>query len=255
MTVNASDLDSGTLERPSCLPGSLDFALSVSERFVSVQGEGPSIGQPAAFLRLGRCNLSCSFCDTPYTWDFAHYDEEAELSEVSARELLDWIVSAAPGRLIVTGGEPLIQHRRLGRLLAAARESMPTLVVEVETNGTIAPCSELLGLVDQWNVSPKLASSGEPEERRIRKAALEVFLQHRRAFFKFVIGSEADVAEACALTARLGIGHDRVLFMPEARTKEELRRRSPEVAAWALGARVRFGSRLHLELYDGRRGT
>lgn len=253
--TTTSDLDSGTLESPSCTLGSLDFVLSVSERFVSVQGEGTTMGQPAAFLRLGRCNLACSFCDTPYTWDFARYDEDVELSEVSARDLLEWIVASAPGRLIVTGGEPLIQHRRLGLLLARAKERVPLLVVEVETNGTIAPCPQLLALVDQWNVSPKLASSGEPEDRRIREAALEVFLQHRRAYFKFVIGCEADVAEVRELTQRLGIGRERVLFMPEARTKEELRQRSPEVAAWALGERVRFGSRLHLELFDGRRGT
>lgn len=253
--TTTSELDSGTLERPSCAPGSLDFALSVSERFVSVQGEGPSMGQPAAFLRLGRCNLACSFCDTPYTWDFERYDEDVELGELSARELLEWIVTSAPGRLIVTGGEPLIQHRRLGLLLAAAKERALGLVVEVETNGTIAPCPELLALVDQWNVSPKLASSGEPEERRIRPAVLEVFLGHRRAFFKFVIGTAADVVEARGLTRRLGIGAERVIFMPEARTKEELRQRSPAVAGWALAERVRFGSRLHLELYDGRRGT
>ena len=43
--------------------------LSGDKCFFSLQGEGESIGKPAIFLRLHLCNLRCSFCDTPYTWD------------------------------------------------------------------------------------------------------------------------------------------------------------------------------------------
>src|SRR6185312_12181590 len=38
--------------------------LLVASRFFTLQGEGPYRGHPAYFIRLAKCNLACSFCDT-----------------------------------------------------------------------------------------------------------------------------------------------------------------------------------------------
>ena len=40
--------------------------LRVNEIFYSLQGEGGRTGHPSVFIRLSKCNLSCSFCDTEY---------------------------------------------------------------------------------------------------------------------------------------------------------------------------------------------
>ena len=56
-------------------------SLAVSEIFgPTLQGEGPSSGRRAMFLRLAGCNLSCSWCDTAYTWDWSRYDKKAEVT-------------------------------------------------------------------------------------------------------------------------------------------------------------------------------
>ena len=38
------------------------------EIFSSVQGEGPDVGASTIFVRFGRCDLRCRWCDSPHTW-------------------------------------------------------------------------------------------------------------------------------------------------------------------------------------------
>ncbi|HOO95178.1 MAG TPA: 7-carboxy-7-deazaguanine synthase QueE [Proteiniphilum sp.] len=73
--------------------------LNVNEIFYSLQGEGGRTGQASIFIRLAKCNLACSFCDT----DFER-GVKMTLEEV-LNEIEDW-----PCKWIVwTGGEPTLQ--------------------------------------------------------------------------------------------------------------------------------------------------
>jgi organic radical activating enzyme len=109
--------------------------------------------------------------------------------------------------------------------------------------------------VNQWNVSPKLSSAGDPESLRIRPDALLALRDSGRAYLKLVVKSAAERDEAEALRERFGFERSRTLLMPEASSREELEARSAEVSAWSLALQVRFSSRLHLALWGGRRGT
>lgn len=229
-----------------------DRRLLVSEIFDSLQGEGASAGKPCRFLRLALCNLHCHFCDTKYTWDFARHDYEREVHEHQVDDLASEL-AGAPGRhLVVTGGEPLLQQRALVRLFSRLPHD---LYLEIETNGTRVPLSSLCERVDQWNVSPKLASAGDTEALRIRPEALQALRDTGRAYLKLVVKTPSDLEEAEALRERFGFGKERTLLMPEAANREELGRLSPQVASWSQALGVRFSSRLHLLLWDGRRGT
>ncbi len=244
-----------TESRRHRLPASGEKFL-LSELFVSLQGEGVSTGFPAAFVRLGNCNLTCSYCDTAYTWDDSRFDLHEELRVMGVSEVAEWISQNAPGRVILTGGEPLLQQNKLERLFAAVDALTPSpIFFEVETNGTVPPSPVLRKRINQWNVSPKLSSSGETEDRRLILGVLQEFASLAHASFKFVVGEERELAELEEVIRRFDLPRDRVLLMPEARTKEQLRNRGPQVASWASRERYRYSNRLHLELYDGRRGT
>lgn len=91
-------------------PAATRTRLLVAETFgdarPTFQGEGPSAGTPAVFIRLSRCNLACSWCDTKYTWDWAHYDPRKESARLGVTDLAEWALSLPPGLVVITGGEP-----------------------------------------------------------------------------------------------------------------------------------------------------
>ena len=225
------------------------------EIFASLQGEGPSAGRPSTFVRLSRCNLACTWCDTAYTWDFARFERKANQVALSEAETAAQIVALGQDRLVVTGGEPLLQAAALARMLTALLALLPDMHVEIETNGTVAPSPALDALIHQYNVSPKLAHSGNPAALALVPARLAAFAADPRAFFKFVIAAPGDLAEVLALQAAHGIPGARLFVMPEGTDSATLRDRSRWLSAAAMDHGLRFTDRLHIHLYGDTRGT
>ena len=231
------------------------------EIFASLQGEGPSLGRPSVFVRLSRCNLACHWCDTAYTWRFTgdnrpHRDDLAfarndnqvtlDEAEVAAR-----IAAQGGTRLVITGGEPLLQGAALARLVAL----LPDMHVEIETNGTVAPHPALDPLVHQYNVSPKLAHSGNPADLALPADRLAAWASDPRAFFKFVVATAEDLAEVRTLATRHAFAPDRVFIMPEGTLPEVLTERLRWLAPLVLAEGWRLTDRLHIHLYGDTRGT
>jgi 7-carboxy-7-deazaguanine synthase len=228
--------------------------LAVSEVFgPTIQGEGPTAGRRAGFVRLARCNLDCAWCDTPYTWDWARFDPAKEIHRATVPDVLATLDAMAVDRVVVTGGEPLLQQRRLVPLLAAFRDRR--WAVEVETNGTIAPRPEVADLVSAFNVSPKLANSGVPEDRRIRPdalGALAALAARGRAAFKFVATAVDDLDEIGAIVDRHGLAP--VWVMPEGVDAATITRRMVELADAVVRRGWNLTPRLHVVLWGDERG-
>lgn len=225
------------------------------EVFATVQGEGVSCGVPSVFVRLADCSLRCAWCDTAYTWDWSRYDRAVETRELSVEEVVAAVRRVAGDgvrSVVFTGGEPLLQQRELAAAAGALRAV--GFRVEVETNGTLAPDEALAAAVDQWNVSPKLTGSGNPEKARLRPAALGWFAARPEAFFKLVVASPQDLDEATALVGRLGVPRSRVILMPEGVDAATLAERSRWLAEACTARGFRLGPRLHVHIWGSERG-
>ena len=228
------------------------------EIFASLQGEGPSAGRPSVFVRLSNCNLACTWCDTAYTWRFSGPDaferkaNQVTLSEAdTAARILALDEAGRIGRLVITGGEPLLQAPALAKLLAL----LPAMHVEIETNGTVAPPPALDALVHQYNVSPKLAHSGNPAHLALIPERLAAFAADPRAFFKFVVATPEDVAGILDLAATYAIPRDRLVLRPEGTDSATLQARSRWLADICAREGLRLSDRLHIHLYGDTRGT
>jgi 7-cyano-7-deazaguanosine (preQ0) biosynthesis protein QueE len=226
-------------------------SLVVSEVFgPTVQGEGPSLGRRAAFLRLGRCNLDCDWCDSRFTWDWERYDPAVELAARPVAEVVAEVAAMGVDRVVVTGGEPLLQQRRLLPFLEAASER--GWVVEVETNGTIVPAPAVADLVAQFNVSPKLANSGVAPDRAIVPAALAALAATGKAAFKFVATGPEDLDEVQALVDAHRL--DPVWIMPEGTTAAAVAAGGRALADEVVARGWHLTTRLHVLLWGDERG-
>lgn len=99
--------------------------LEIVSLFATLQGEGPYSGWPSIFIRLGGCNLACSFCDTEFE-TFQEMGIDQILGEVQRQHTNQKLI-------VITGGEPFRQPINLlcEKLLALGFR------VQIETNGTL----------------------------------------------------------------------------------------------------------------------
>lgn len=238
-------------------------SIEASEIFQSFQGEGPSTGRRATFLRTRRCNLSCAWCDTRYTWDKddAGYSQFEEYTDDTLMDKLRSLPRTP--LLVITGGEPLIwAHFFSASLVARLAEVYQR--IEIETNGTVKQNTAALFKDPHvfFNVSPKLESSRQedPKITRIRAETLGDFVKlsafEGRVNFKFVVNSPADIDEVEHYVSTFAMPREHVYLMLEGVTEESqvgapLRWLSKQ--AEKLGVNVT--TRLHILAFGDERGT
>ena len=229
----------------------MSHTLRVNEVFASLQGEGPSSGQPATFLRLTGCNLSCSWCDTPFTWDWKGKNGTVYLAddETEERTVMDLYAALVGytrdgGLVVVTGGEPMIQRSALALLV----EKLVTVGrrVEVETNGTlrIGALTPFAGHGLAFNVSPKLANSGVDYQQRLNAERL-IEYRNAGARFKFVLTDSDEIPEVETIVNTIDIPASQVWLMPEGTNDDTV-----EVAQQLAANAIRRGWNLTLRQHS-----
>lgn len=202
--------------------------LEVKSIFATLQGEGLYAGWPSVFVRLGGCNLACSFCDTDFE-DYTAMEMAAVLQEV--RRLAGNEQGKRQRNLVViTGGEPLRQN------IAPLCEALLAdgFKVQIETNGTLyRPLPEGVDIV----CSPKNTGGGYMQVR-------EDLLPRVNAF-KFIIsaydGNYNHVGE---------VGQEKYATPVYVQPMDEYdARRNMENTALALRLATERGYRLSLQMH------
>jgi len=230
--------------------------IECSEIFHSLQGEGPSVGTPAVFVRTHKCMLACIWCDSKFATDprdsgYAKY-ELLTPSEITRR-----IKKLSSGGLVVlTGGEPLIWQRGLADVVKNL--SPLDYSIEVETSGYIEP-RVLAETRVRFIVSPKLMNTRNfPVE--LNHDAMSAFTElalKERAIFKFVVMGErpvTDIEEVQGVVDRFGIPRESVYIMPEGVSAVRVLEGMRLVAELCIRRGWHLTPRLHTLLWGNMRG-
>ena len=115
--------------------------LPVMEHFYTIQGEGFYQGKAAYFVRLGGCDVGCTWCDVKESW----LAEKHPLWTVG--EIVEEVKKSGAKLCVITGGEPLTYN--LAELTHSLHQN--GIKTHVETSGAYP----LSGEWDWICVSPK----------------------------------------------------------------------------------------------------
>lgn len=129
-------------------PETAELKLFVTSIFYTLQGEGPYAGMPAVFIRLAKCNLNCSFCDTFFDdGDWLDFDEVADkifdtvaeyhgipTVDTTEEQTIRVLKIISKTVLVCTGGEPMLQEN-LGEFLDGLQHVF--LKTQIESNGIV----------------------------------------------------------------------------------------------------------------------
>lgn len=233
-----------------------DTKIKVAEKFYSLQGENVTSGVPAYFLRLQHCTLECVWCDTLEVWKKGTPILVDDLIAEWEREDLLKPMQEGKIHLVLTGGSPLMQQKALTELLEKVKGDNQYPYVEVETEAVLIPTVEFDFFVDHYNVSPKLANSGMPEEKRIKLDTIKWHVDSCKSFFKFVVTNEGDVREMESTYATpCDIPCQRIYLMPEGTMTADLEKRYSWIAEVCKKKFYNFTTRLQVLIWGKTTGV
>jgi 7-carboxy-7-deazaguanine synthase len=115
--------------------------LPLVEEFFSLQGEGFHSGKAAYFIRIGGCDVGCSWCDSRFSWNQEMHPM------IDADSIIGNVLRSGTDSVVVTGGEPLMWN--LDYLCDGLKKN--NISTFIETSGAY----ELSGKWDWICLSPK----------------------------------------------------------------------------------------------------
>jgi Organic radical activating enzymes len=173
------------------------------EIFSSLQGEGPYVGRPMAFVRFQDCALSCKFCDTPASFQkHGRYRVESEAfssnfqsfaNPVAPARLSEHVAATGLDFVSLTGGEPLQHGDFLAEWLPELRGRAKLLL---ETNGVLPRAlGRVLPHVDVVSMDMKLPSVTGMRAYWEEHEEFLTLAREKEVYVKVVVSTPTDLAE------------------------------------------------------------
>ena len=249
--------------------------LEVNEIFgPTIQGEGKKIGTPSVFVRFGKCNMQCAgfeveyetpsgikkcSCDSYHASDMAFREEWHKYE--NCKPLIEEVHKLLPNYkvdIVLTGGEPLLYWND-----AEFQKFMKYYIdngykLTIETNGSIdITLNELWQKEILFSLSVKLSNSGEPLSKRVNtKALCNIINFSNNCYLKFVVDKEFLSQASKEIDNILNqIPKCEVYLMPLGDTAELIDRNSLSVIELALQKGFKYSDRLHIRVWDNKRGV
>jgi len=249
--------------------------LEINEIFgPTIQGEGKYTGTPSVFIRFGKCNMQCPgfeveyetpsgikkcSCDSFYASDSAFRDQWKKYP--TADELIVEVKKFLPQYkvdIVITGGEPLLywNDKEFQKFLQYYNDN--NYRVTIETNGSID-----IELLQSWHkniifsMSVKLSNSGEKLSKRININTLQNILNRSsQSYLKFVVDKEFLSSATKEIDAIINkIPKCEVYLMPLGDTSEIIDKNSLSVIELALDKGYKYSDRLHIRVWNNKRGV
>ena len=180
------------------------------EVFSAIQGEGLNVGTRQIFIRFGRCDLRCHFCDSAQTWEPAATCQIEQTpgdrnfqtypNPVALHTLLQWVQQhnqlGLHDSISLTGGEPLLHAPFLAHFLPL-RKATTGLPIYLETGGhRPAQLARILAELDSVGMDIKLPSvSGETRWEAHGEFLQLCFDSQKEVFVKIIISDQTNPAE------------------------------------------------------------
>ena len=226
--------------------------------FLTIQGEGNYVGVPVVFVRFSGCNLNCPGCDTKYHKDGFDYTTEQVIADILE-------LNPLTKGVVFTGGEPLLNQDAIIEIIKGLKPQFSPRHgqvnydfwwFQIETNGTQDPtkiCQAITESLVQFNISPKLGSFNK------EAASVPLFehwyIRNHSFIVKPVVSSEEDMVEVKAIQERLKAHNSQIYLMAEGANREGQEARMETVLNLAIKYGYNFTPRLHVLIWNQKRGV
>ena len=251
--------------------------LEINEIFgPTIQGEGKFLGSPSVFIRLSRCNMRCEgfnvsyktpngklkkSCDTYYAVDPAFKNQ---WKKQNADEIIKEVSSLLPNYkidIVISGGEPLLywENEEFQRLLKYYISNKHRVTIETNASLDIDFKKDYQKKI-VFSMSVKLSNSLESLKKRFNLNNLNRILKNTKdSYFKFVIDKNSIVKTNDEIKDILkeidNIEKTKIYLMPMGETTKQIDKNSQSVIDLAVKNGFNYSDRLHIRIWDNKRGV